>query len=154
MLFVQFYLDEFRYVLSTRDVVEVVPCVKLKPLPNTEDYIAGLFNYRGTSVPVIDLNALLLKRPAAQKLSTRIILVHLKREDNASCLFGIKVEKATETVKLDEKAFRQSGVVNAEMPVLGPVIADNEGLVTRIELHNILPLVSEALAFTAEQAGE
>ena len=153
MLFIQFYLDEFRYVISTRDVVEVVPCVKLKPVPHAEDFIAGLFNYRGTSVPVIDLNSLLLRRPSAQKLSTRIILVHLKRGANDSCLFGIKVEKATETVKLDEKDFRQAGVVNTDMPILGPVIADADGLITRIEPQQILPLISDALAFTAAQAG-
>jgi chemotaxis-related protein WspB len=150
MLFVQFYLDEFRYVLATKDVVEVVPCVKLKPVPQAEEYIAGLFNFRGISVPVIDLNSLLLNKPSASKLSTRIILLCLKNDANESCLFGIKVEKATETIKIDEKSFKSAAVDNSHMPILGPVYADTDGLVTRINPQDILPLVNDALLFSSE----
>ncbi len=81
MLFVKFYLDEYRYVLSTRDVVEIVPGIRLTPVPKVPAYISGLCNYRGKSVPVIDLCELFLDRASSKKLSTRIIFIKVKMSE-------------------------------------------------------------------------
>ena len=78
MQYVKFNLDEFRYVLSIVDVVEIIPYVKLKPLAKLSGYIAGQCKYRGISTPVIDLCSLFLKRPCNRKLSTRILIVEVK----------------------------------------------------------------------------
>ena len=50
--------------------------VTRKPCPRAPQGVAGLFDYRGKRVPVIDLSLLTLGKPAQQRLSTRIVLVH------------------------------------------------------------------------------
>ena len=54
MLFVAFRIGCDRYVLATDVIVEVLPGLQLKPLPGTPRGVAGLCNYRGRPVPVID----------------------------------------------------------------------------------------------------
>jgi chemotaxis-related protein WspB len=58
-------------------VVEVVPRVDLRRLPHAPGYLVGLFDYRGTVVPVIDLSILLGQDACRDRLSTRVILVDI-----------------------------------------------------------------------------
>ena len=55
-------------------VVEVLPLMNLKRVPGAPAGLAGVLNFHGTPVPVIDLNQMALGEPAARRLSTRIIL--------------------------------------------------------------------------------
>jgi chemotaxis-related protein WspB len=75
MLFILFQIRRDRYALPASDIIEVLPLINLKGLPNAPAGVAGILNYRGTPVPVIDVNEMILGEPAAQRLSTRIILV-------------------------------------------------------------------------------
>lgn len=152
MLYIQFYLEEFRYVLSTKNVVEVVPYVKLNPIPHTENYIAGLFNYRGTATPVIDICSLFYKRPSSLSLSSRIIIIEVKGAKGVLRHIGVLVEKATETIKVDQNSFVNSGVATPDMPLLGPVKTDGEGLITSITPQEIFSHLDEDLLFSQDQS--
>ena len=65
MLFLQFELGQDRYVLDCSGVVEVLPLLAIKHIPQAPSGVAGVFNYRGEPVPVVDLSALALGRPTA-----------------------------------------------------------------------------------------
>ena len=149
MQYVKFNLDEFRYVLSISDVVEIIPYVKLTPLPNLPDYLAGLCNYRGNSVPVIDLCSLFLERPCNKKLSTRIIVVEIIENDSVKRMVGLMVEKATEIVKVEEDSFMDAGIYGNDLPYSGPVMADSTGLVSRIQPNEIFSQINSEILFPA-----
>ena len=55
MQFLLFSLGNDRYGLDTRRVVRVLPQLELKEIPQAPGWVAGLMNYRGQPVPVIDL---------------------------------------------------------------------------------------------------
>ena len=76
MLFLLFHLGKDRYALDASRVVEVVPLLTLRRIPQAPRGVAGIFNYRGQPVPAVDLGELMLGQPASPRLSTRIILVH------------------------------------------------------------------------------
>ncbi len=147
MQYVKFNLDEFRYVLSISDVVEIIPYVKLTALPNLPDYLVGLCNYRGFSVPVIDLCSLFLKRPCNKKLSTRIIVVEIGEGNSPDKMVGLMVEKATEIVKVEDENFMDAGVYGDDLPYLGPVMADSAGLVSRIQPAEIISQIDTKILF-------
>ncbi len=149
MQYVKFNLDEFRYVLSISDVVEIIPYVKLTALPNMPDYLAGLCNYRGYSVPVIDLSSLFLKRPCNKKLSTRIIVIEVLENSSENKMVGLMVEKATEIVKIEEDSFMDPGVYGNDLPYIGPVMADNLGLVSRIYPSEVFSQIDDKILFPA-----
>lgn len=147
MLYAQFSLNGFRYVLSTKDIIEILPYVKLTPIPHTENYIAGMFNYRGKATPVIDICSLMIKRPSAAFLSSRIIMVKVVGKNNTIRNIGLLFEKATEILKLDEDLFSDSGVENLEMPFLGPVITDADGVIISVKPQAIFSHCDENILF-------
>lgn len=147
MLYVQIFLDDHRYILPASNVVEIVPGVSLTPQQKLPEYISGLCNYRGISVPVIDVCELFLERPCSKKLSTRIILVKASRHDEKNKLIGLMVERATETLKIDDESFVDSGIHNVDMPFTGPVIVDGQGIVTRIMTDEIFDQIDDHLLF-------
>lgn len=78
MLLVTFRAADNNYAIDVANIVEVVPRVDLRQLPHAPDFVAGLFDYRGTVVPVIDLSIRLGSDACRDRLSTRIILVNTR----------------------------------------------------------------------------
>jgi chemotaxis-related protein WspB len=75
MLLLTFRAAGTLHAVDVARVAEVIPRVDLRRIPHAPAYLAGLFDYRGQVVPVIDLAVLLGHAPCADRLSTRIILV-------------------------------------------------------------------------------
>ena len=75
MLLLTFQAAGQLYAVDAARIVEVVPRVNLRPLPHAQAFLAGVFEYRGDVVLVVDLGVLLGAEPAPDRLSTRIILV-------------------------------------------------------------------------------
>lgn len=84
MLYLQFQLGNDRYAIEATRVVEIVPLVAVKKNPRTPDSVAGLMIYRGRPVTTLDLSQLLLGRPAAERHSTRIIIIRRAGSSGAS----------------------------------------------------------------------
>jgi chemotaxis-related protein WspB len=139
MLFLLFELGSDRYALDVRQVAEVLPLVGVKEIPGVPAAMNGLVNYRGAPVPVIDLSQLMLGRPSAKRLSTRIVLVHYPDDAGQTHLLGLIAERATQTVRHEPGDFVASGVTSADTPCLGPVVTDAHGLLQWIDARALLP---------------
>lgn len=48
--------EQARYALELRCINKVLPLMALQQIPQTPHYLAGIFNYQGVPVPVIDLS--------------------------------------------------------------------------------------------------
>src|SRR6202023_549896 len=92
MLFILFQIGRDRYALSADRIIEVLPLMNLKRVPCAPVGVAGVLNYRGTPVPVIDLNEMMLAQPAARRMSTRIILVRYPFEAGPPRALGLIAE--------------------------------------------------------------
>jgi chemotaxis-related protein WspB len=140
VLLLLFRLENDRYALDASQVVEVLPLLSVKKIPQASPGVAGVMNYRGQPVPVIDLCELALGKPANLRLSTRIILVKYPTgEEGGDHVLGLIAEQATETLKRELDNFVSSGVDIDEAPYLGPVITDSRGLIQLIEVPKLLP---------------
>jgi chemotaxis-related protein WspB len=138
MLFLLFELGRDRYVLDIAQVIEVLPLVDLKKIPLSPAGVAGLFNYRGEPVPVVDVCEMLLARPARRILSTRIVLVRQPDGKSGERLLGLIVEKAIRTLRRDPAGFTDGGVTNDNAPCLGPVATDPQGVIQWIDPGKLL----------------
>jgi chemotaxis-related protein WspB len=139
VLFLVFELARDRYVLDISQVAEVLPFVDIKRIPQAPTAVAGILNYRGSPVPVIDMSQLMLGRRAECRLSTRIVLVHYPDADGQKRLLGLIAERATQTVRREETDFVLSGVTNEGTPYLGPVATDAGGLLQWLDTRTLLP---------------
>jgi chemotaxis-related protein WspB len=154
MLFLTFQLGKDRYALQASRVVEVVPLVALKRLPQAPAGVAGIFSYRGRPVPAIDLCDLTLGHPAAERLSTRIIIIHYPDANGHHRLLGLVAEHATEMLRKDANQFVESGVKVAAAPYLGPVLMDSQGPVQWIHEQRLLSEPVRDVLFSEIAAAE
>ena len=152
MLFLLFQLGKERYALQASGVVEVVPLLELKPLPQAPRGVAGIFNYRGRPVPAVDLCALTLGHPASERFSTRIIIVNYPDDRGTNHLLGLIAEHATEMLRKDVNEFLDSGVRLNAAPYLGPILMDNQSPVQWIYEQRLLPEPVRNLLFSAAGA--
>jgi chemotaxis-related protein WspB len=139
MLFLQCQIGDDRYALEASRVVEVLPLVKVQPMPHAPAAVAGVFTCRGAPVPLIDLSQLLLGRPAQRRLSTRIVLIEYPGAEATRHLLGLLAEKAIGTVVREAAEFSATGIRAQAAPYLGPVAVDAQGLLQWIELDQLLP---------------
>ena len=137
MLFLLFQIGAGRYAIEARRVVEVLPLMRVDRVPGAS---AAMVCYRGEPLPVIDLSAMILDQPSAQKLSTRILVI--TRADGTR--LGLIAERANETLKREREDFVPSGVVVKDAPWLGPVTRDGRGFVQWIDPDQ-LPNVTQAV---------
>jgi len=152
MLFLVFQLGPDRYALDVHCVVEVLPLLDIKRIPQAQPAIAGICNYRGVPVPVIDLNQLMSNRPAQARFNTRIVLVRYREDDTNERLLGLIAEQVNETVKRDAADFIDSGVDGGAARYLGPVAPDAAGMLQWIHVEMLLPPALRALLFKAQAA--
>ncbi len=115
-----------RYALDCRYILTIVPMVELTKQRQAPPYIAGLMRYHQKLVPVIDLCQLLQGKPAANHLSTRIILVEYPLQEERHIL-GLVAERVTETVKMNSSAFEQ-----------GDLSMDGTGIIQQVRLDRLV----------------
>jgi chemotaxis-related protein WspB len=153
MLLLQFQAGNDRYGLDVQRVIEVVPLVCFRPLPHADPCVAGLFNYRGAMVPVIDLTALLTGTPSRPLFSTRIILVNYPDHDGGQRILGLVAERITETVPCKAEDLQPAGIAVTGAPYLGDLFIHPEGTIQRVEIESLLPpALREALFPPAKDA--
>jgi chemotaxis-related protein WspB len=139
MLFLVFELDGDRYALQTRQLIEVLPLVRLKHLSKAPPGIAGMFDYHGRPVPVVDLSEVILGRAARYRMSTRMVIASCPGIDDAPHPLGLIAERATTTMQLDAAQFAETGVSKGDTPYLGPVARDAGGLIQWLTVPQLLP---------------
>lgn len=153
MLYLLFHLDHDCFALDVARVREVLPLLEIRAIPRAPAAVAGVIVYTGATVPVIDLSELLLGRPAVQQFSTRIVLVHYPDADGNVHPLGLIAERATLTQAFDAAAFRPPGIESPTARYLGDVAIGPNGLVQRIEVHDLLTPEIAALLFQPSEEG-
>jgi len=155
MLFVQFTLGAERYLLDSAQIERMLPLAPLKSLPGMPPWVAGLFDYGGEPVPVMDLSALALGVRSRERLSTRLALVHYPHATPDGVVprrLGLLVEQATRTVSFDARAFRDPGIDTPHARYLGPLTRDEAGLLQWVRIEHLLPDDVQALLFAGSDA--
>lgn len=145
-----FYVNNQCYALPSHEIVEVLPLVTIKTLPHTPEYFAGVFNYRGKIVPVLDLCQLMVGKPCCEHLSSRLIIVnsHDAYTDKSSVIsttansalsmIGIIAERVVETLHKPEIQLVDANVQIGAAPYLGKMILDEQGIIQCLRIEHLL----------------
>ncbi|KFX62350.1 chemotaxis protein CheW [Paraburkholderia fungorum] len=154
MLFILFTLDSERYVIDAAQVERLMPLTPQSPpkaIPGAPSWVAGVLDHEGAALPVIDLPALALGRPAAQLMSTRVVLVRYPHAGTVR-LLALLLEGATRTIRLAAEAFHDAGIDMPHARYLGPVASEAGSLVQWIRVEHLLPDDVKALLFPGAHA--
>lgn len=151
MLMLLFNLGDGQYAIPVSEVVEVTSRVNLEHIARAPDYIAGLFNFRGQHVPVIDLCRLINQQSCGDSFTTRIILVNFPIAGGGGArMLGLLAERVTETVRLTEETFTSTGIGMDATPYLGLAANTDQGLLQKITISELLPADVQMQLFQEE----
>lgn len=126
------------FACDAEPVIEIIPKVKLKEIPFAPKPFAGLLNYGGSPVPIVDFCDMVGQKRAVDSLHTRIILFENPDATTKELkIIGLIAEKVTETTTLSEKAFVNPGLLSNKAPYLSGVIS-TEGETVQLVLIDVL----------------
>ncbi len=149
MLFLNLRIGKDYYALPAADIVEILPLVNLKSFPQAPPGIAGLFDFRGKPVPVIDLTLLATGVNSRVSMTTRLAVVNYSPDGTDSNFLGLVAEEMTETFHAAAGDFVEAGVDAPQTRYLGPVIMRGDRMVQRINSMELLPVDLRKTLFQA-----
>lgn len=127
MKYVQFEIAGDHFVVPVDRVEEVTPLVKVHELGKGPGPVAGLMDYRGNKVPVLDLSLLIRGKASRRAMSSRIIVVRCDGK-LFNGLAGLLAENVLDLVAIAEEEFASTGVDSPDTPFLGGVASVNGDL--------------------------
>jgi len=133
-----FELDRDCYAIECSRIEAVLPLLAAKRLPRAPAAIAGVIDYRGHPVPLVDVSRLALGRDAHRRMSTRIAIVRHRDPRGAEHQLALVLERATDTLRCEPEAFQSTGVDQGDARYLGPVTAGPRGLVQWVSVDGLL----------------
>jgi len=138
------------YAIEARRVVEVLPLVPARPIPSTPVYIRGVFTYRGSLVPLVDMARRLADRPLTERLSTRVIVVdyHPPAGGGAGRL-GLVAENVIAIVAAERAETSLPALELEAAPFLGRILRIDGRTVQVVEIDRLLPAPLAAGLFPA-----
>ena len=152
MLLFTFQAGGQTYGLDARNVIQVAPYPICTPLPRAPAYVAGLVTWRGRTVPVIDLSALMDGTPARPWLSTRLLVIDYALPNGRSCPLGLVAEKAVETIVCEETQCEPQKVTIPDAPYLDGTSEHDGRLIQRLTVNELLPASVRELLFPEPEA--
>lgn len=145
MLALSFQIDDSRLALDVRRISMVVPRVPLERVVGAPSWLAGVFVYAQTVVPVVDVHCLLGAGACPELLSSRIILVPWPAADSTHGWLGLLAAHVSD---IRELPLPTSGAPTATASSGGgQAIIENNEIVRLVDLDRLLsPEMREQLA--------
>ena len=127
------------YAIESRRVVEVLPLVRVRPIPHTPDYVRGIFTYRGRLVPLVDLGLRLGTGPLAERLSTRVVVCEFVIGGREPQRLGIVAENVISICSAEDADASLPSLVFHDAPFLGKVLRISGRTIQVLDGDQLLP---------------
>jgi chemotaxis-related protein WspB len=138
------------YAIESRRVVEVLPLVPARPIPLTPGYVRGVFTYRGSLVPLVDLGRRLGDVDLEERLSTRVIVVeYLPPGLPRPARLGLVAENVISIVAAERAETSLPALALAAAPFLGRILRIDGRTVQVVDVDRLLPADLAAGLFPA-----
>lgn len=142
MLIVRFELGDRAFGVRARDIREILPIVRTRPVPGAPPYVVGEWLLGGRPIPLIDLRQWLEGTPSRRELATRMLLVDWKAPGGTAPVAFLG-ERVHGTVDVPRGAVNPRSVGEPGEQVLGGSVV-HEG--TLIQLLDPAALMGSDLA--------
>ncbi|TWU30825.1 chemotaxis protein CheW [Novipirellula artificiosorum] len=112
-----------RYATPSSSIIEVIPVVQSRPVVGSEDWLQGLFDYRGRLLPLVDSSRLLGHTASEIRMASRILVIRPSddTQDDRHHL-GLIVEQVLGSEDVDfDKGEESRSCQLSSIAFLGPV---------------------------------
>ena len=128
------------YAIESRCVVEVLPLVPARPIPHTPGYVRGVFTYRGSLVPLVDLGRRLCDVALEERLSTRVIVVEYLPPGAAKpARLGLVAENVISIVSAERAETSLPALELESAPFLGRILRIHGRTLQVVDVDRLLP---------------
>lgn len=132
MLYLLLDAGEDTYALPSGEIEAVVPFALLKQVPGAPTSVAGILNYRGEQVAVMDCGTLLADKPCSAVSGSRIIICNTLIGGDQRRI-GLLGERVVSTHRFDKSDFKPVAA-RAETPECAGPVATLDGALIQL-LH-------------------
>lgn len=98
--YMTFKLGDELFAINVAQVREVLEITRITHVPTAPDYMRGVVNVRGQSIPVVDLRLRFGLPTKADSVNTRIIVMELELDQELITIGGI-ADSVHEVIELD-----------------------------------------------------
>ncbi|RPG13450.1 MAG: hypothetical protein CBC32_002075 [Proteobacteria bacterium TMED72] len=140
------------FVLPTERVEEVVPAVRTRPLADAPAWIRGVFDHRGSLIPLLDLHLLVDEEAARTLIGSRIIIIDVAQTwegtDASPRTIGLMVERIQEVLDVDSPGESDfSGIAVESRPYLREILHAEDRTLQLIDPDRILRSEHQEILF-------
>lgn len=93
---VGFIVGDEEYAIPILNIQEIIKPIEYTRVPSVPDYVLGVFNLRGSVIPLIDLRKRFSLNATKQSANTRYIV--MKDDDNS--VAGFVIDRLTEAIRI------------------------------------------------------
>lgn len=130
---VVFEVGQRAYGLRVEQVIEVLRMAAIAPLPDTPPWLAGMLNFRGQMIPVMDLRTRLGAPWQTPGLNTPIIVVAAGQR-----VAGLIADVVREVISIPGAALRVPDTLAAQAPIVTALTPVRQRLVALLDLERLL----------------
>lgn len=94
---VGFIVGEEEFAIPILNIVEIIKPIEYTRVPSVPEYVLGVFNIRGSVIPLIDLRRKFNLAPMNYTNDTRYIV--MKGKDNTA---GFVIDRLTEAIRINQ----------------------------------------------------
>ncbi|CUU79920.1 purine-binding chemotaxis protein CheW [Campylobacter hyointestinalis subsp. hyointestinalis] len=99
---VGFIVGEEEFAIPILYIKEIIKPIEYTRVPSVPDYVLGVFNLRGSVIPLIDLRIKFNLNPTKMTANTRYIV--MKDDDNIA---GFVIDRLTEAIRINKNRIDQ-----------------------------------------------
>lgn len=146
--FVHFELDELRCAVDAAPVVEVVRAAALRPIAGQPEFVAGVIDYRGAILPVLDVRVRFGRARTPLTPAHRYIIVRIRERvvalwvDRIVDVGAVHIEDVTEPEGLIQGTRSLAGIGRGPGGIV--MIHDVEAFLTQSEADGLTALGATA----------
>lgn len=123
-----------RLAVPSSSVVEVLPLVSARPIPDAPRGVVGIFDFHGALTPLVDLSALLGGAPTPATFGTRVLVLR-----HGAASGGFIAERILGLASIDfDGPGSHAGFDPAARGVCGRIARDAEGVVQELRLERLI----------------
>ena len=131
---VGFIIGQEEYAVPILSIQEIIKPIEYTRVPSVPDYILGVFNLRGSVIPLIDLRRKFKMDPSKVNEETRYIV--MKGKDNTA---GFVIDRLTEAIRIKSSRIGPPPeTIHAEKGLVYGIGMRDDNILTILKVEHLL----------------
>jgi chemotaxis signal transduction protein len=121
------------FIISVKNVVEIICCKKIFPLPLAQRGICGLISFRGQGIPVINLNDFGFKPDDdSQNKKTCFVVCEYKKS-----FFSLEVDRTDDVLEIASSQFQSYSETSLLSPLVDRFVLRDDKLLMLLDIEKL-----------------